>query len=62
MAPASVCAIGTAATEQYDRRYSPTNPCEFARTLCPVAASNDPPSEFLMRGSKSSAAFSARRA
>src|SRR5258707_13586533 len=61
MAPLSSCAIGTAATEQYERRYSPRKPCELARILWPVAASNDPPSEFLMRGLASGAAFSARR-
>ncbi len=29
----STCAIGTADTEQYERRESPTNPFEFASTL-----------------------------
>ena len=50
MPPFASCAMGTTATEQYDRRYSPTKPWEFASTFLPVAASNDPPSEFLMRG------------
>ena len=43
-------------------RYSPTKPCELASTLWPSAASKEPPSELLIRGSTASAAFSARRA
>src|SRR5262249_45480992 len=62
MAPSPAWAMGIAATEQYELRDSPTNPSELARTLCPVDASNDPPSELVSRGSESRAARSARRA
>ena len=62
MGLSSICAIGTAASEQYELLYSPTNPSEFTITLWLLAASNEPPSELRMRGSALSAAASARRA
>src|ERR1700760_161644 len=60
--PLADCAMGLAEMEQMERRYSPMNPRELARILCPPPESKEPPRLLVMRGSAAKHAASARRA